>query len=187
MIYMVQRLRRLRRSTARRAGHNRTVRGARVYLAARFARQPELRCIAEELRAAGAQVTSRWLFNARALEQFELNGGHRGTELALMDFDDLKASDICIAFTEDAPGPSGRGGRHAELGIALALDMRVVLVGPREHVFHCLPTVEHYTSWDEARRVLLDLEHRAQSVESPQPSTLPLPEARTADELAVPR
>jgi hypothetical protein len=34
------------------------------------------------------------------------------------------------------------------------LKKRVVVVGPREHVFHCLPLVEHYSSWAEARLAL---------------------------------
>jgi hypothetical protein len=72
-----------------------------------------------------------------------------------MDFDDVREADVCIAFTEPADGPQGRGGRHTELGIALALGQRVIIVGPREHVFHCLPDVERYERWPEARDRLL--------------------------------
>ena len=42
---------------------------------------------------------------------------------------------------------STRGGRHAEFGIALALGKRVIVIGPRENVFHALPAVERYESW----------------------------------------
>src|SRR2546426_176842 len=97
---MIKRLLGFRLPRGSRARHNRPVRGARVYLATRFARQPELCRIAEELNLAGAEVTSRWLSSERAVEQFELSGQGRGAELAEMDFDDLKAADICIAFTE---------------------------------------------------------------------------------------
>jgi nucleoside 2-deoxyribosyltransferase len=152
MEFMLHSNQRIRLRLRRRPRHNQPVRGARVYLAARFARQPELRDIAEELHCAGAEVTSRWLGSERSLEQFELTGDGRSAELARMDIDDLKAAEICIAFTENGDGPSGRGGRHTELGIALALNLRVVLIGPREHVFHCLPTVERYASWQEARQ-----------------------------------
>jgi hypothetical protein len=50
-----------------------------------------------------------------------------------------------ISFTYDQD--SSRGGRHVEFGYALGIRKRVILVGPRQHVFHCLPEVEHYPSW----------------------------------------
>lgn len=131
---------------------NRAVRGSRIYLAARFARREELREIAEELAKAGARVTSRWL-DESPLRDWEL-GNARAATLAEMDFGDLRSADVCIAFTEGGEGPSGRGGRHAELGIALALNLRVIVVGPREHVFHCLPAVEQYPDWERARQAL---------------------------------
>jgi hypothetical protein len=139
--------------------------GAKVYLAARFGRQSELREIAEEIELAGGEVTSRWLTNTDALQHADLSGTGRAAQLAMMDFADISRSQVCIAFTESRGGPSGRGGRHAELGIALALNLRVVVVGPREHVFHCLPGIEQYDSWDRARRELLG----ASSPSSPAP------------------
>jgi hypothetical protein len=72
-----------------------------------------------------------------------------------MDFADVTRSHLCIAFTEPGGTLSGRGGRHTELGIALALNMRVIVVGPREHILHCLPEVEQYDSWEGAREALL--------------------------------
>ena len=71
-----------------------------------------------------------------------------------MDFEDVRHADVCVAFTEAPDEAQGRGGRHAELGIALGLGHRVIVIGPREHVFHCLPQIEHFESWDEARRLL---------------------------------
>jgi nucleoside 2-deoxyribosyltransferase len=132
---------------------NRQTPPVRVYLAARTGRQAELRDIAERLTAAGAEVTSRWLFS-EPLTNAELGVVGRATALARMDLEDLERAQLCIAFTEGASPSPGRGGRHTELGIAFALKKRVVVVGPREHVFHCLPEIEHYPSWDEARRAL---------------------------------
>ena len=138
-----------------RMADNRGLRGKQVYLAARFARQAELREVAEELRQAGAGISSRWLQSPEPLDNAELNPASRGSEMALMDIADLRRSDICIAFTENGQGPGGRGGRHTELGIALGLGMPVIVVGPREHVFHCLPEVEQYPTWADARHNLL--------------------------------
>jgi hypothetical protein len=49
-----------------------------------------------------------------------------------------------ISFTDGAPA---RGGRHVEFGMAYAWGKRLIVVGPREHVFHALPLVEHYPDW----------------------------------------
>jgi hypothetical protein len=62
---------------------------------------------------------------------------------------DLAQSDCLIAFTERPPSGPGRGGRHVELGIALANGLRTMVVGWQENLFHTL--VEFYPSWEEAK------------------------------------
>jgi hypothetical protein len=134
----------------------------RIYFAARTGRQEELREIAEHLTVEGAEVTSRWLFS-EPLTNSELSALGRAPALAQMDLDDLARAQVCIAFTEGTTtANAGRGGRHAELGIALGLGKRVLVVGPREHVFHCLPGIEHYPSWDEARLALFPTADKAE-------------------------
>ena len=123
-------------------------RAVRVYLASRFARRDELRAIATELESEGLIVTSRWLESPTSVSTDDLAPGGRGAELAVMDLEDLRRSDICVAFTEEHGHPRpGRGGRHTELGIAIGLGIDVVLVGPREHVFHALPSIRHFHDW----------------------------------------
>jgi nucleoside 2-deoxyribosyltransferase len=133
------------------AGGDESAHALQVYLAGRYARREELRAVASELKTLGFNVTSRWLFVDALIPDGLLAAGGRAAEIARMDFDDVRAADVCIAFTEPVDGPQGRGGRHIELGIALALGQRVMIVGPREHVFHCLTEVEHYNVWSEAR------------------------------------
>lgn len=112
--------------------------------------------VAADLQHNGYEVTSRWLTSTLAIGPGELDIGGRAAELAMMDVEDVRRAGICVAFTEPPEETKpGRGGRHTELGIALALGLRVVLVGPREHVFHCLPGIEQYSSWEEARAALL--------------------------------
>lgn len=133
-----------------------TLVGKRIYIAGRFARRDQFAVIATELEAAGAQVTSRWLSTSDApLQRHHLTPDSRGGEMAAMDFEDVRGSDICIAFTECPEAAQGRGGRHTELGIALALSLRVVIVGPREHVFHCLPEIQQFDTWEQARHELV--------------------------------
>jgi hypothetical protein len=126
----------------------------KVYFAARYSRRGELRRCAEDVRAAGGIVTSRWLDTEEPLDdlaQHEDDGG----AAADRDLQDVCAADVCVSFTEGARARhSGRGGRHVELGVALALGQRLVVVGPPEHVFHCLPGVERFERWSEALEVL---------------------------------
>jgi nucleoside 2-deoxyribosyltransferase len=139
----------------REVGEHGAVIGCKVYIAARYARRDELKDFARELQDAGASIACRWLYaDGGALLDDDLSPQSRAGKLAAIDFEDVQSADICLAFTEPGENPSGRGGRHTELGIALALGRRVILIGPREHVFHCLPQIEHYETWEAARRSL---------------------------------
>lgn len=126
-----------------------------VYLAARAGRQAEIRGYAQELAGLGWDVTSRWLWRegARA-DETRMTDRDRGV-LAYECREDVWRSAILIAFTEEPDNPYGRGGRHVELGIAIDQDdMRVIVCGPRENVFCCLPDVEVYPSWADVVRRL---------------------------------
>jgi hypothetical protein len=128
---------------------------AKIYLAARFARRDEMRTIAAELRDEGFDITARWLDSTEPITSGELRSPVAAAHLATNDVDDVCAANICIAFTEELHHPSpGRGGRHTEFGIALASGAHMVVVGPREHIFHCLPQVSQFDDWTDARRHL---------------------------------
>ena len=118
----------------------------KVYLAGRYRRLDEIRRCADDLRESGHQVTSRWV-----LERHTAPGplDHPSwAALAQNDVDDTLAADAVISFTEAERG--GGGGRQVEFGMGLALGKRLILVGPREHLFHTLPGVEVYATWGEA-------------------------------------
>lgn len=130
--------------------------GYRVYLAARYSRFPEMQRVREALEAHGYSVTSRWI-----------NGGHELTKegsteadeaervrYAQEDFEDLLAADLVISFTEEPRKTTTRGGRHVEFGAAIALGKRVIVVGYRENVFHCLPQCEFFPAWSDALAIL---------------------------------
>lgn len=123
----------------------------RIYLAARYGRREELSEYAAQLRGLGFEVTSHWL-NGEHEAQDQTPHPLVRRQFALEDWADLMAADTCIAFTEqpgDVPGRS-RGGRHVELGAALASGHRILIVGPQENVFCCLPQVEGYATWSDA-------------------------------------
>jgi len=123
----------------------------RIYLAAAYERKDEMMGVRDVLTALGYQVTSRWIDQppGEGLGTAELSADPaRGVPYAELDLADLVAADTVISFT----GQGGRGGRHVEFGWALALrrygnPVRLILVGPREHVFHSLPEIEHYPDW----------------------------------------
>jgi nucleoside 2-deoxyribosyltransferase len=118
-----------------------------IYLAASFTRRDEIAEYAQQLRDLGFAVTSRWLTD----ENKPFFQGEMLVEVARTcaqhDVEDVLASDTVIAFTDDPKQPRGGGGRHVELGIALATHKRIAIVGPREHVFHCLPEVALFDSF----------------------------------------
>jgi hypothetical protein len=112
-----------------------------LYLASRYERNEEMRLVRDRLIALGHSVCSRWIDPPEEelpVTAEELNDSPASlTHRALKDLEDLKSADIIASFT----GGGGRGGRHVEFGIGLALGKTCVVVGPREHVFHTLPDV----------------------------------------------
>lgn len=121
----------------------------KVYLAARYSRNAEMREVRDILASFGMEVTSRWIdLHPDIVGNHEESKGEDALNrapkecapLAMHDLDDLARSNWVINFT----GQGGRrGGRHVEFGYALATGKRLFVVGPREHVFHTLPAVEH--------------------------------------------
>lgn len=89
----------------------------------------------------GVTVTSRWI-NDEHSDRDE----SRYADYARVDLADIEAADAVIAYSPRENFRTGRGGRHVELGYALARGMRVILVGERENVFHWLcdlaPSIE---------------------------------------------
>ena len=129
----------------------------RIYLAARYSRREELCGYAAALRSFGHVVDARWLLGnhqihegADKVELATISVPIEGRPFALDDYDDVANSDLLIAFSESPRSDaSSRGGRHVEFGLALAWSKRVIVVGPRENVFHTLPQVEHHWTWEE--------------------------------------
>jgi len=149
----------------------------RVYLAARYSRLEEMNQYAEQLRALGYTVDARWLLGSHQLhegaEEVEAateSISMQGQLFAQDDLDDLEVSNIVICFTEKprSPESNSRGGRHVELGLALMWNhirsnylstvlprrymplKEILIVGPRENIFYCLPEIKRqFNTWSE--------------------------------------
>jgi hypothetical protein len=132
---------------------------ARIYLAARYSRHPEMQGVAADLRDLGHEVTSRWILGDHELTGVEApeEAIQRGIDFAREDLEGLEFADWLISFTEDPKGPKtgrGRGGRHVEYGVALARGHRLIVVGHRENVFHWGMRVVFFPTWEAARMAL---------------------------------
>jgi len=116
----------------------------KVYLASRFADWLPTARKANELRTLGLEVVSRWHDDASDTDP--------QSEWAERDYNDVRRCDILVAFTQgkDSVG----GGRHTELGMALAWGKVVLLVGKRRQVFHHHPDVQQFDTWAECREQL---------------------------------
>jgi hypothetical protein len=118
-----------------------------IYLAARFSQHPEMQGVRDVLHGLGHHVTSRWIDLHAGMQPNSIMGEQLNEDpaayefIGLHDLEDLDAADTVISFTLVG---GGKGGRHVEFGYGLATGKRMILVGPREHAFHCLPQVEHY-------------------------------------------
>ena len=126
----------------------------KIYIAAAYQRQEEMRRIRQELRLMGHAVTSRWLDQKSAtvfgwtVADIE-KGLYEVQEQARRDIEDITAAQAVFSFTD---GDLARGGRHVEFGIAIALGKRLWVIGPREHIFHSLGRVACYPDWQDLAR-----------------------------------
>lgn len=135
----------------------------KVYLASRYSRNDEMRGVRDVLEAlCSVTVTARWIDchegsapESRTAEQLRTDPAGSSV-YALHDLEDLREADTVISFTDGSN--SSKGGRHVEFGAALACGKRVILVGPRENVFHTLSEVEWFPDWS---RFVMAVAHEA--------------------------
>jgi hypothetical protein len=126
-----------------------------VYLASRFERQAELKELACLMWAAGGYViTSRWLDHDGGLSVGPGKDSVTAAAWAQKDLDDVTLADTLVLFTDT--NPVSRGGSNVELGYALALGKRCIVVGPRVNVFHYGAGVEWVPTLAEFRERFCD-------------------------------
>lgn len=134
-----------------------SIRKVRVYLAAPYYRKAEIQEYKNFLQTLGIEVTSRWMEEAHAPKtQMGEVAEDLHVTYALNDLEDVLNADMIVSFTEPmAEQPvqaeefnrAKRGGRHVEFGFGMALGKELILVGPRENIFHYLPQVEQYDTF----------------------------------------
>lgn len=125
----------------------------KIYLASRYSRKTELIGRRDFLVSRGHVITSRWLDGDYPTDEkgFSLRADDATrARAALEDWADVMAADVVLSFTEEGR-TNGRGGRHVEFGAALAAQKRCIIIGHREHIFHHLPQVEVFATWEHFR------------------------------------
>lgn len=122
----------------------------KIYLAARYSRKKEMTVVSKKLTKLGHVITSEWI---HPIERAQSNEDKN--MWALIDLSNIEMADTIICFTE-SEGVGGSGGRHVEMGYALALRKclnspveRVIIIGPLENVFCHLEGVERYNSLNQ--------------------------------------
>jgi nucleoside 2-deoxyribosyltransferase len=122
----------------------------KIYLAAQYGRREELNRYRVELHNRGFVVTSRWLNDGHHMPDHSPSDykNLENQRFALEDWKDLAAADIVVSFTEPSRSGPARGGRHVEFGAALAMEKTCFVVGYRENVFHYLPQVQFFPTWE---------------------------------------
>jgi Zn-dependent membrane protease YugP len=105
--------------------------------------------VAEELKAAGHEVVSRWLTATGKYATIVENASYA--------LHDLLASECVVVLAEgqvESRSLPGAADRMVELGYALKAGKRTCVLGPRETSFAQLPNVEQYRTTRELVRAL---------------------------------
>jgi hypothetical protein len=136
----------------------------KIYLAAWYERNAEMRLVRDELKGMGYEVTSRWIDQHAGELTESMNSGDIASnpaaaeEFALTDLRDIDDATMLIFFA--SPNGEGKGGRFVELGYAIASRKLIIHIGKRENVFCALSFIAHYETWDDAKASIFRAEER---------------------------
>lgn len=119
----------------------------KVYVAAPYQLRPSAVGLKKAIERLGGVVTSRWLTRQ----------GGESNRAARMCLADIDAADVLVALNPATWATAGTGGRHVELGYALAREKRVLLVGVRNNVFHHHSDVQHVDTVFQALELVGEL------------------------------
>jgi len=117
----------------------------KIYIAGKWETHEHIKTYADKLRALGHTITFPW---------FERHLGDTPLPVAAMeDTRGVRESEVCIFVFQWVLPYSGA---MSELGMAIALDKRVIIIGHGgdNNVFTNFPLVEHVESFEEACKCL---------------------------------
>lgn len=103
----------------------------RVYIAAPMPMKTEAAALRGKLQLNDVSCTSHWIDGNMPLDQ----------DAARRDFADINDAEAMVFLNPTFWRNEGTGGRHTEVGYALARNMPIFLLGHPSNVFHTLPEV----------------------------------------------
>lgn len=115
----------------------------RVYIAAPFEERFEVQEIRKHLRTTGIIVDAPWL-DVPEKDHEEISIQMRRQRVQ-EDLDAVERCHIFIAFNPPGWGHKGTGGRHVELGYALAFHKPIILIGNKTNLFHWAGCIQSST------------------------------------------
>lgn len=104
------------------------------------------------------KVSSRWI----TMELFGSSDPNYLQTWAENDLADVKDADIVMLINPESFRTSGTGGRHVEVGYALALGKPVLVVGEQTNVFHYHPLVTYLATPGDYVKAVRKLYQRLQ-------------------------
>jgi nucleoside 2-deoxyribosyltransferase len=123
----------------------------KVYLASRYGDKAQTQKYADDLKFAGFECTSNWLTEPHEADSLlsDLTPDLK-IEYARQDVKDVLRSDVFVVFTAEEHTPIIRGGHVFETGMAYAAKIPILVVGPRQCLFHWLPEIQICPTWELA-------------------------------------
>jgi|SRR5580700_512716 nucleoside 2-deoxyribosyltransferase len=121
----------------------------RIYIAACFGQQAEVREKADQLTQAKHVCTSNWRYEKPSGDGSEAKHASKYLQAAMQDLRDIDSSDLLVLLAGQV---STTGGKHFEVGYAVAKGKQVVVVGAPENVFHW--TLPRFATWQEFMETL---------------------------------
>lgn len=120
-----------------------------VYIAAMYSWKHRMRKFVGQLltRIPQIEISSSWLKEAYAPHTtMDMLDDEELANTGMRDYMEILRSDVMIFFSNPPDVPTIRGGRHVEFGIALASNVLICVVGPKENIFHYidLPDIIHF-------------------------------------------
>lgn len=127
----------------------------KIYLAAMYSEKDNISKQAAIFRSHDFVVTSTWLEEPHAptIKMAEVATDSL-LEYAQNDIRDISEADWFVCQSVEPTTLTVRGGRHVEFGYALAKGKKILVVGPKENIFHLLPNIKHVDNWESALLLL---------------------------------
>lgn len=127
----------------------------KIYIAASFVDQRELRAVADKLWSLGQEVTASWLQEVTKPDSMSTEEFNR--KLAIKDVAEVYAADVVILDNRRSSG-----GKNTEWGIGIGQHQKkqLWLVGQPSTVFHYLAD-RMFNSWEEVYQVLMNATPKA--------------------------